>query len=51
MAEVIAASAAVSVEDLDNVPFSEHGGVDGIVRDLGSGAGSLIETLNRELTA
>ena len=51
MAVVIASSAGVSGDDLDNAPFSERGGVDGALRDLGPRAGELIEELNVELTA
>ncbi|WP_199506333.1 DEAD/DEAH box helicase family protein [Geodermatophilus sp. TF02-6] len=51
MVEVIAASAGISAEDLDAAPFTERGGVDGAVRDLGPRAGTLIELLNTELTA
>jgi type I restriction enzyme, R subunit len=51
MVEVIAASAGVTVEDLDNTPFTERGGVDGALHDLGSAVASLIDELNRELTA
>lgn len=51
MADVIANSAGLTDADLDGAPFTERGGVDGAVRDLGSDAGALIETLNAELTA
>ena len=51
MADVIASSAGLSADDLDDAPFAEHGGVDGALRDLGSGAGALLEALNQELTA
>jgi len=49
--QVIAASAGISAADLDNPPFIENGGTDGAVRDLGNRAATLIEELNRELTA
>ena len=49
--QVIAASAGISPADLDNPPFIENGGADGAVRDLGNRAGSLIDELNRALTA
>ena len=49
--EVIAASAGIRVDDLDNAPFIERGGTDGALRDLGDRAGDLIEELNAELTA
>jgi type I restriction enzyme, R subunit len=51
MVEVIAASAGISADDLDAAPFTERGGVDGAVRDLGSRAAKLIDELNSELTA
>ena len=51
MVEVIAVSAGISAEDLDAAPFTERGGVDGAVRDLGPHAEQLIEQLNTELTA
>ena len=51
MVEVIAVSAGVSPDDLDNAPFTERGGVDGAIRDLGPRAATLIDHLNAELTA
>ncbi len=51
MADVIANSAGLTDADLDLAPFSERGGVEGVVRDLGAGAGALIADLNAELTA
>jgi type I restriction enzyme R subunit len=51
MMHVIAASAGITADDLDNAPFTERGGVDGAVRDLGQRAGDLIDQLNTELTA
>ncbi|OMQ16782.1 type I restriction endonuclease [Modestobacter sp. VKM Ac-2676] len=51
MADVIAASAGITEDDLDNVPFTENGGVDGLIRDLGEQAGIVLADLNRELTA
>jgi type I restriction enzyme R subunit len=51
MVEVIAASAGIAAEDLDEAPFTERGGVDGAIRDLGPAAAELIEALNTELTA
>ena len=42
MVEVIAVSAGISPEDLDNAPFTERGGVDGAIRDLGLNAATLI---------
>jgi type I restriction enzyme, R subunit len=51
MVEVIAASAGISPDDLDNTPFTERGGIDGAIRDLGPAAAELIGVLNKELTA
>ncbi|YAL83652.1 DEAD/DEAH box helicase family protein [Dermacoccaceae bacterium W4C1] len=51
MVEVIASSAGISAEDLDEAPFTERGGVDGALRDLGEQAADLLENLNAELTA
>ncbi|MBB3325739.1 type I restriction endonuclease subunit R [Microlunatus antarcticus] len=51
MVEVVAASAGITTDDLDGAPFSERGGVDGALRDLGQQAVSLINELNRDLTA
>ncbi|MDP4014178.1 MAG: DEAD/DEAH box helicase family protein [Candidatus Nanopelagicales bacterium] len=51
IAEVIAQSAGVTVDDLDAAPFTERGGIDGVSRDLGTGAGDLLASLNEELTA
>lgn len=51
MVAVIASSAGIRVEDLDEAPFTERGGTDGAIRDLGDRAGELVEVLNAELTA
>jgi type I restriction enzyme, R subunit len=51
IADVIASSAGITDEDLDTAPFTERGGIDGAIRDLGKDAGTLLHTLNRELTA
>lgn len=51
MVQVIAGSAGITAEDLDESPFTERGGVDGALRDLGDRAGDLVEELNMELTA
>ncbi|MFI5489202.1 type I restriction endonuclease subunit R [Micromonospora echinaurantiaca] len=51
MVEVIAASAGISPDDLDNAPFTERGGIDGAICDLGPRAATLIDQLNTELTA
>jgi type I restriction enzyme, R subunit len=51
MMSVIANSAGLRVEDLDDAPFVERGGTDGAIRDLGDRAAVLIDELNAELTA
>ena len=51
MVQVVAASAGISAADLDGPPFTENGGTDGAIRDLGDRAATLIDDLNRELTA
>jgi len=51
MVEVIGSSAGITAHDLDEAPFTEKGGVDGALRDLGEGAGTLLDQLNTELTA
>lgn len=51
MVSVIASSAGIKVEDLDDAPFTERGGTDGAIRDLGDKAATLIDELNAELTA
>ena len=51
MVSVIASSAGIRVEDLDDAPFTERGGTDGVIRDLGERAAELIDELNAELTA
>jgi len=49
--EVIAASAGIAPSDLDNPPFTENGGADGAIRDLGDRAAAILDELNQELTA
>lgn len=51
MVSVIASSAGIRVEDLDDAPFTERGGTGGAIRDLGSKTQALIDELNAELTA
>ncbi len=51
MAEVVASSAGITADDLDNAPFTERGGIDGALRDLGDDVGRYLEELNQELTA
>ncbi|MFD6400264.1 DEAD/DEAH box helicase family protein [Nocardia sp. NPDC060249] len=47
----IAASAEFTTAELDNAPFTERGGTDGALRDLGDATTELIDELNTELTA
>ncbi|QHC67883.1 DEAD/DEAH box helicase family protein [Rathayibacter sp. VKM Ac-2759] len=49
--QVVVNSAGIDADDLDEAPFTERGGIDGALRDLGDGAGELVDELNRELTA
>jgi len=51
MVEVIAVSAGISPDDLDKAPFTERGGIDGALRELGPRAAILIDQLNTELPA
>ena len=51
MVDVIASSAGITADDLDRAPFTEKGGVDGALRDLGDRAGDVLDVLNAELTA
>ncbi|TWH03143.1 type I restriction enzyme R subunit [Nocardioides sp. J9] len=51
MVAVIAASAGITADDLDEAPFTERGGIDGALRELGDSTGDLLEVLNRELPA
>ncbi|WP_237770179.1 type I restriction endonuclease subunit R [Ornithinimicrobium sp. CNJ-824] len=51
MVDVIASSAGITADDLDRSPFTDRGGVDGALRDLGDRAGDLLDELNAELTA
>ena len=51
MVDVIASSAGITADDLDRAPFTEKGGVDGALRDLGDRAEALLDQLNTELTA
>ncbi|TKJ95683.1 hypothetical protein PlfCFBP13513_17945 [Plantibacter flavus] len=51
MMQIIASSAELDADDLENAPFDERGGIDGALRDLGKNAGEIIEELNRELAA
>jgi type I restriction enzyme R subunit len=51
IADVVATSAGVTADDLDNAPFVERGGVDGAIRDLGNATERYIKQLNEALTA
>ncbi len=51
MVEVIGSSAGITADDLDEAPFTDMGGVDGALRDLGDRAESVLAQLNAELTA
>jgi type I restriction enzyme R subunit len=51
IADTIAQAAGISADDLDNAPFTDRGGIDGALRDLGPEAATLLDHLNRELTA
>jgi len=51
MVGVIGSSAGITAHDLDEAPFTERGGVDGALRDLGEQASDLLDQLNAELTA
>ena len=52
IADVIATPLADHADDLDNAPFTERGGVDGALRDLGSdAAATYLDELNAELPA
>jgi len=51
IAEVIAQSAGVTADDLEKSPFTERGGIDGVVGDLGPRAAELLRQMNDELTA
>ena len=41
----------ITVEDFDEAPLTERGGVDGAIRDLGSNAQTWLDQLNDTLTA
>lgn len=51
MADVVSNSASITADDLDEAPFDERGGIDGVLRDFGDNAGEIIESLDQELTA
>ena len=51
MVDVISSSAGITADDLDRSPFTEKGGVDGALRDLGERTETLLQELNSELTA
>lgn len=49
--DAISQSAHFDVKDLDMSPFSERGGTDGVIRDLGNRVTDLIESMNMELAS
>ena len=49
MVDVIGSSAGITPHDLDEAPFTDKGGVDGALRDLGDRAETLLTQLNSEL--
>jgi type I restriction enzyme R subunit len=51
IADVIAQSAGIALDDLDNAPFIDRGGIDGAAADLGPGAQRLLDELNEDLSA
>ncbi len=52
MAHVVVSSLGVTADDLDTVPFTERGGVDGFLRTFGDDrAVALLDELNQELPA
>ena len=51
MRDFVVTSAGITVDALDAEPFTQRGGVDGALRDLGANAGNLLESLDKELTA
>jgi type I restriction enzyme R subunit len=51
IADTIAQAAGISADDLDNAPFTERGGIDGALLELGPQAAGLLDALNQELTA
>ncbi|MEV6064323.1 DEAD/DEAH box helicase family protein [Nocardia asteroides] len=51
IAGVIASSAEMTPNDLDNTPFDQRGGAHGLIEAFGKRAETLIDELNEELTA
>jgi type I restriction enzyme R subunit len=49
--DAICQSAYFDVKDLDMSPFSERGGTDGVIAELGNRVPKLVESLNKELSA
>jgi type I restriction enzyme R subunit len=47
----IAQSAHFDVKDLELSPFTERGGTDGVLKELGNSIESLIVSMNRELAS
>ncbi len=46
IADVIATSAGITPVDLDDAPFTERGGIDGALAELGDAAADYLESLN-----
>jgi type I restriction enzyme R subunit len=51
IADIIAQSAGITIEDLDNAPFAEQGGLDAAAEVFGPRAQATLDQLNTELTA
>jgi type I restriction enzyme R subunit len=51
IAETVATANGITVDDLDEAPFTQRGGIDGAVRDLGPDAQTWLDQLNAQLTA
>ncbi|MDT0264085.1 DEAD/DEAH box helicase family protein [Jatrophihabitans sp. DSM 44399] len=51
IADTIAQAAGISADDLDNAPFTERGGIDGALSELGAGVATVLFQLNQALTA
>lgn len=49
--DVVVQSGDFHTADLDLPPFTERGGTDGAIRELGQGIAIVLDDLTRELTA
>jgi type I restriction enzyme R subunit len=49
--ETIAQSIQVTPDSLELAPFTERGGIDGAIRDLGANIQTIMSDLNERLTA